>query len=223
MELKVFLQKLLKKKKALLIFAIIGMVVFAVYGFKSRDNVNAGIEYCSESCIEFESDSTLSQVNDADLITDKTEAIVLSDAVIEGVKNGLQEKKILMSESEIRNSIIVKPSLDVVNITVHSANAENAKLICELFTQNAYMQLDKSVKNVNVLKNSTDVYTATISSVDSTTKQGERVSVVTPKSEVSITPIYTIKEMVKSGILGGIIFVILASFVFSIRFFFEEK
>ena len=85
------------------------------------------------------------------------------------------------------------------------------------------MQLDKSVKNVNVLKNSTDVYTATISSVDSTTKQGERVSVVTPKSEVSITPIYTIKEMVKSGILGGIIFVILASFVFSIRFFFEEK
>lgn len=230
MPIKLFLKELAGKKKVLAVWMIIGFILFAVFGYMQRNDVNAGIVYCSQSKLLSEAEKRIQEtgekntyiMKDSQYSYDKNAAVVTSDMVLNDVQAQLEQENITLSVDGMRQMMSVRAT-DVIELTVYGNDAALVEKICELCTTNAFEELTAmNGENTRILNHASEPFTAVVSSVDDVSKQGKKIEVFTEQEFTPITTAYIAKEMVKYGILGAVLFLLIVAFLYSIRIIFRE-
>lgn len=226
-----FLKELAGKKKVLAVWMIIGFILFAAFGYIQRDDVNAGIVYCSQSKLLSEAGKTIQEtgekntyiMKDSQHSYDKNAAVVTSDMVLNNVQAQLEQDGITVSVSDIRQMISVQAT-DVIELTVYGSDPELVEKICELCTTNAYEELAamNNGEGTVILNHATEPFTAVVATVDNVSKQGQQIQVFAKQEFTPMTTAYIAKEMVKYGILGAVLLLFACAFVYSVKIIFRE-
>ena len=188
-------------------------------GYIGRADVNNGIVYCSESKIVI-GEMYSSSLNDAEPVYQKKNADIASaDTVFSNVIDKLVKDNVVLTKEELKNSLIVYSLDDVVTIVVKGNTDETVQEICSIYTAYAAKQLASyyDSESVTVLNDASAPFTAVISTTADTKAPTETITVVTPAAKTEITTSYIILEMVKYGILGGILGLLVVIFVFSVK------
>lgn len=230
MPIKLFLRELAGKKKVLVVWMIIGFILFAVFGYLQRNDVNAGIVYCSQSKLLSEAEKRIQEtgenntyiMKDSQYSYDKNAAVITSDIVLNNVQAQLEQENITLSVADMRQMMSVRAT-DVIELTVYGNDAALVKKICELCTMNAFEELTAmNGENTVILNHATEPFTAVVNTVDDVSKQGQQIQVFTKQAFTPITAAYITKEMIKYGILGAVLFLLIVAFLYSIRIIFRE-
>lgn len=219
MQITVFFQELFERKKVFIGSFILGVIIFALVGYMGRMDVNNGILYCSESNIFLEGHVNVDDMNSENTYQNKNVAIVSSDNVIRNTVNDLAKQEVSISISQLKDSLIVYSMDDVVSITVKGSDPTVIEQICKVYTTYAVeeLKLYNSEDNVVVLNEASEPFSAVISVVDDPNNPRKPISVVIPKAVTQITMGYTIMEMIKYGVLGGILFLLIAAFIIAVK------
>lgn len=218
MELNKFINELCSHKKHIIVFTIIGLLCFAIYGYISRNDLNEGIEYVSDTNILVNADYENYVVESLKAPKKKNEALIFSDQVIEKTKDNLHKNGIIMDANEIKESIIVKEEDCIVTIYAKAMDADTAKKICQSITNNSLNTIQKHTSGeVMLLSQASEPYTAIINWESDRNNQGEQVCIITKKPIVKIGIVEISKKMIAYGILGGILCFMIACFIYSIK------
>lgn len=225
-----FLKELAGKKKVLAVWMIVGFILFAAFGYMQRNDVNAGIVYCSQSRLLSEAEKRIQETGEKNTYImkdslysyDKNAAVITSDMVLNNVQAQLEQEDISLSVSDIRQMVSVRAT-DVIEITVYGSDSELVNKICELCTTNAYEELVAiNGEGTAILNHATEPFTALVSTVDDVSKQGQQIQVFKKQAFTPVTAAYIAKEMIKYGILGAVLLLFAAAFVYSVKIIFRE-
>lgn len=232
MPIILFLKELARKKKVLAIWMIIGFILFAVFGYIQRNNINSELVYCSQSKILSEAEKEVWETGGKSIQImmdsfdpyDKNAAVITSDTVLSDVQLQLEKENITLSIDEIKQMLTVEATTNVINITVCGDEPDLVQKICELCTVASFQELTTvNEDSTSILNHASEPFTVVVSDADNILSQGEKTKVIAKQEFTPITKTYVVKEMIKYGVLGAILFFLLVAFIYSIKIIFREN
>ncbi len=226
MPIKLFIRRLFEEKKGIIVTCVIGFVVFSLVGYiqSQINSVNEGIVYCSEASILVEEESTDQYMilNGTNTQSKRNKAIVLSDEVINEVREQLKVKAIELPFEEIKKGIAVNAVDSVISIIVYNTDSEASEIICDAVVHAAKTKLEEHIDgNIIILNEASAPFSACIELVDNGT--AEQTFLVTRKDFTQITSLYIVKQIFKFGILGVLLGFFVSMLMLSVKILFKEE